>query len=187
MSRRMSRETDLAALLEADGPRMQAMTAVRALGLPDSWIGAGFVRDAVWDLLHGRSPSLLSGDIDVIWFDPDRAERSLDEALEARLRKILPISGWSVKNQARMHLRNGDAPYRNSADAMTHWPETATAVAARPTAGGRVEISAPLGLADLYACRLRPTVSFSNARRTIFEERVRKKRWLERYPRLVIA
>ncbi|WRQ77412.1 nucleotidyltransferase family protein [Pseudomonas saxonica] len=30
---------------------------VRSLNLPDCWIGAGFLRNAVWDYLHGRSPS----------------------------------------------------------------------------------------------------------------------------------
>jgi hypothetical protein len=39
--------------------------------------------------------------------------------------------GWSVKNQARMHERNADRPYRSASDAMMHSPETATAVGAR--------------------------------------------------------
>jgi len=28
---------------------------VEALRLPDSWVGAGFVRNPVWAALHGRS------------------------------------------------------------------------------------------------------------------------------------
>ncbi|WP_067732806.1 nucleotidyltransferase family protein [Novosphingobium naphthalenivorans] len=181
----MSRKADLAALLEADALRMEAMTAVHALALPDGWIGAGFVRDAVWDHIHGRAPSPLSGDIDVIWFDPERMDSSFDRTLEARLHAQMPALDWSVKNQARMHLRNGDAPYRDCADAMTHWPETATAIAAHLTAAGRVEINAPLGLEDLYRGRLRPTPHFAGTRRPIFEQRVCAKRWRERYPGLV--
>ncbi|MCJ2185213.1 nucleotidyltransferase family protein [Novosphingobium beihaiensis] len=180
----MSHAAALATLLEADAARMQALAAVRTLGLPDSWIGAGFVRDAVWDWLHGRAPSPPSSDIDVIWFGPAQTGRSIDEALEARLHAQIPALDWSVKNQARMHLRNGDSPYRSTADAMTRWPETATAVAARLTTAGRVEINAPLGLEDLYRGRLRPTAHFAGTRRTMFEQRVHTKRWLERYPRL---
>ena len=29
------------------------LLAVRDLGLKDCWVAAGFVRNAVWDLLHG--------------------------------------------------------------------------------------------------------------------------------------
>ncbi|MEJ2456857.1 MAG: nucleotidyltransferase family protein, partial [Novosphingobium sp.] len=129
----MNRGTHLVSLIEADAPRMRALAAVHTLELPDSWIGAGFVRDAVWDHLHDRALSFLTGDIDVIWFDPARSGRVFDRALDSRLRALLPGLDWSVKNQARMHLRNGDAPYRDTADAMTHWPETATDVAVRLT------------------------------------------------------
>ena len=44
-----------------------------------------------------------------------------------------------------MHLRNGDAPYRDTYDAVAHWAETATAIAAR-SLRGRVEVMAPHGI-----------------------------------------
>ena len=40
-------------MLLNDPIRMNALYAVQALELNDGWIGAGFVRDAVWDHLHG--------------------------------------------------------------------------------------------------------------------------------------
>ncbi|MRE47150.1 hypothetical protein GII66_24395, partial [Escherichia coli] len=49
--------------------------------------------------------------------------------LEDRLRQQLPSLDWSVKNQARMHQRNGDYPYTSTRNALLHWPETATAIA----------------------------------------------------------
>ena len=174
------------ALLAADEHRMAALSAVADLALPDGWIGAGFVRDAVWDHLHGRSGAPPAGDTDVLWFDPKAADEAVDRAFEEELGAVLPCFDWSVKNQARMHVRNGDAPYVSVADAMTRWPETATAVAARLVAGG-VEISAPLGLDDLFAMRLRPTVSFAGRADPIFRQRLSSKRWLERYPMLTIA
>ncbi|VEC78655.1 Uncharacterized protein conserved in bacteria [Raoultella ornithinolytica] len=54
-------------LLLNDPIRMKALYAVQALELSDGWIGAGLVRDAVWDHLHGygQRPSrvmwMLSG------------------------------------------------------------------------------------------------------------------------------
>ena len=50
----------------AGEPEMvRLLRAVEAQKLPDCWIGAGFLRNAVWDALHGRPRSTLSGDIDV--------------------------------------------------------------------------------------------------------------------------
>ncbi len=156
-----------------------------ALGLPDCWIGAGFVRDAVWDHLHGRKVAQPTGDVDVLWFDA-AATSVQDRAIEAGLKTVVPSGKWSVKNQARMHLRNGDAPYSSVSDAMRHWPETATAVAARIGHGGDIEINAPLGLEDLFALILRPTAQFLSEKLPIFVERVSSKQWLTRYPDLVL-
>src|SRR3546814_6473900 len=103
---------------------MEALAAVAALNLPDCWIGAGFVRDAVWDHLHGRSPSFPTADVDVIWFASEGADEQADRDLEQRLRHRWPQFLWSVKNQARMHRRNGDAPYGSATDAMKHWPRS---------------------------------------------------------------
>ena len=163
---------------------MRALEAVRSLDLPDCWIGAGFVRNAVWDHLHGYPPGLAGKDLDVIWFDPDRSDAVIDLELEGRLAGLAPGLGWSVKNQARMHRRNDDSPYSCVAHAMTFWPETATAVAARLTTAGPIEINAPLGLDDLFALRLVPTASFADQKRQIFEDRIAAKGWLSRYPKL---
>ena len=174
------------ALLAADSLRLEALSAVAGLSLPNAWIGAGFVRDAVWDHLHGFPVSPPVGDVDVIWFALDAPLEAADRDAEERLRSLLPRLTWSVKNQARMHSRNGDRPYTSVADAMMHWPETATAVAARRF-GREIGISAPFGLDDLFALRLRPTAAFAEKKRAIFEERLRSKRWLDRYPMLTLG
>src|SRR3954447_138148 len=126
----MRASTILATLLAVDPIRWHALGLVMSLRLPDGWIGAGFVRNAVWDYLHGREASPPRGDIDVVWFDPGQADPSIDQSLEDRLHALEPTLAWSVKNQARMHTRNSDPPYSSTADAIGHWPETATAVAA---------------------------------------------------------
>lgn len=163
---------------------MRLLEALAALNLPDAWIGAGVVRGAVWDHLHGRAPTETWDDVDVVWFTPAQASPE-DATIETRLRAACPAQ-WSVHNQAHMHTRNGDAPYRDTEDAIRHWPETATSVAARIVPDG-IEILAPHGLADLFALVLRPTPAFSGDRRPVFEARVRTKRWLERWPLLTLT
>ena len=51
----------LESVLLNDPMRMNALYAVQALELNDGWIGAGFVRDAVWDHLHGYGQRPVSG------------------------------------------------------------------------------------------------------------------------------
>lgn len=173
----------IAGWIRTDPLRWELLGHVRALDLPDGWIAAGFVRDAVWAILHGQEPDLV-GDVDVIWFDAERASEEADRAIEAQLHAGAPDIRWSVKNQARMHLRNRDAPYRSAEHAMRFWPETATAIAVRRTADDRCEMIAPLGVNDLMELKLRPAGDFENRKRASFEERVQSKGWMRRFPRL---
>jgi len=137
----------------------------------------------------GSSPWAFTGpvcdDIDVVWFDKANASVTADQALEARLREVEPLITWSGKNQARMHTPNGDAPYRSTEDAISRWPETATAVGLR-LSGATIEIISPHGLHDLFSLVLRPTPSFNGSKLPIFRERILSKRWLERWPRLTV-
>ncbi len=180
----MEQTAVLQALIYGNPLRLSALKAVAALHLPDCWIAAGFVRDAVWDHLHGYDVVDLTGDVDVIWYDAASPQPDVDRRIEQQLRDAMPRLCWSVKNQARMHLRNGDSPYTSVADAMRHWPETATAVAARLALMGSIEVGAPYGLDDLFALRLRPTPRFLTDKLPIFIDRVSSKRWIDRYPML---
>jgi hypothetical protein len=175
----------LQAIIRDEPLRWRILGLVRALRLPDGWIGAGFVRNAVWDTLHGRVSSPLSRDVDVLWFDATQAEAAADRTIEARLRLADPSVSWSVKNQARMHRRNGDAPYGSVTDAMRFWPETATAVAVRRTDRDECEVAAPYGLDDLFGLILRPTPRFADAEgRISLAARARTKGWLTTWPLL---
>ncbi|MFM7344403.1 MAG: nucleotidyltransferase family protein [Tagaea sp.] len=180
------RHTALRLITAHDKARMALLSLVAGLGLPDCWIAAGFVRNAVWDHLHDRPMTPPSGDIDVIWFDPQRASEEADGEIERWLAARAPAQAWSVKNQARMHLRNGDAPYASSEDAMRYWSETVSSVAIR-VSNGELETLASHGLADLFGLILRPTPAFAGAKRDTFDKRVAEKRWLERWPRLRLA
>jgi hypothetical protein len=87
----MPEQTDVvrAALQIADG-RMAMLQALAWLNLPDAWVAAGAVRNAVWDSLHAFAHSTPLADVDVIWFDASRADKALDRKLERRLRDLLP-------------------------------------------------------------------------------------------------
>ena len=172
------------ALIGADPVRMSILSLVQSLGLPDCWVGAGFLRSAVWDHLHQRAHSPLPSDIDVIWFDPGRATVQTDTELEACLRNMDASYNWSVKNQARMHLRNSDTPYASAIDAIRFWPETATAIAIRLDSQGALEVAAPLGLEDLLQLVVRPTARFQIDKREIYLERMQGKDWLRTWPNL---
>jgi hypothetical protein len=182
----MSADSQVASILRADPFRWRVLNVASALGLPDSWIGAGFVRNAVWDHLHGRPPSPLTSDVDVdvIWHDLGRIDPAEDRRIEAALRVAEPSIAWSVKNQARMHTRNGDLPYASATEAMRCWPETATAVAVRRHGFDGYEIAASFGLDDLLNLILRPTPRFSREKRSIYEDRLRTKDWTASWPLL---
>lgn len=159
----------LRALLLADPERLRILQCVRSLRLPDAWVAAGVVRSAVWDQAHGRPPGRSFGDVDVVWFEPGRDD---DDSHEDALRVVAPEFEWSVKNQARMHRRNGDAPYASATDAMRFWPETATATGVRLEDDGSIAIAAPFGLDDLFHHVLRPTPLVATSRAQVFRARL---------------
>jgi hypothetical protein len=97
----------------------------------------------------------------------------------------MPSVPWSVKNQARMHRRNGDAPYRSTADAMAHWAETATCVAVCLDERGRCRLLAPYGLDDLMAMYIRPTPHFLG-KLDVFRARTDRKDWRALWPGVTV-
>ena len=82
----MKHASALQAILANDPGRYGVLATVGSLGLPDCWVGAGFIRNAVWDYLHDRAPSRHTGDVDVVWFCPERARPAEDKEVEAALR-----------------------------------------------------------------------------------------------------
>ena len=153
---------------------------VRDLYLPDCWIAAGFVRIKVWDYIHGYQDSILN-DIDVIYYDPIDLDSRLERDAELKLSKIIPSCNWQVRNQARMHIRNGHNPYASSSDAMRYWPEIETAVAIRLEKDGNLFVSAPFGTDSLENGKL----TFNpNSTLSIFRKRILDKGWLVKYPSL---
>ncbi len=179
-------DDDILALVAGDAWMMGALEAVAALGLPDAWIGAGFLRGAVWDRLHGYGSRTPLDDVDAIYHDPGNLDPAAEAALEKRLGDLLPGLPWEVRNQARMHLKNGEPPYGSSAQALACWLETPTAVAVRLDAGGGPELLAPLGTRDLLGLMVRPTphARAHKHRLAAYRVRLESKNWPAKWPRL---
>lgn len=163
---------------------MRDLRLVRSLALPDWYIAAGYIRSAVWDELHGYEPGDRYDDIDVIYYDPSDCSEEKEKQLEDQLKQQTDNPKWSVKNQARMHIRNGDAPYQSSADAMSLWPETATAIGVRLDDSDELHIAAPYGLTDLFNIVLRRSPRFEN--RDYYLQRMRTKQWQRHWPKLQV-
>ena len=162
---------------------MIQLRAVRALALPDWCIAAGFVRNRVWDHLHGIVPAREPVDIDVLYFDAGDLSKEREAEHERRLDGLLPGLPWQVRNQARMHVWKDLPPHRDTADAMTCWLETVTAVGVRLEVDDSLSVVAPLGTDDLLGLRCRPTV-FGRTRRHEYEARIAAKRWREMWPKV---
>lgn len=162
---------------------MEQLRAVRTLGLPDWCIAAGFVRNRVWDHLHGIRPPRPPADIDVLYYDAGDLSKEPEARYEAQLGGLKPGLPWQVRNQARMHVWKGLPQHKSTADSMTYWLETVTAVGVRLEADGALTVIAPLGVDDLVNLRCQPT-AFGRTRRDEYENRVASKRWRELWPKV---
>jgi uncharacterized protein len=124
----------LITIAQASSWFMPALRAVRGLGLAEWCIGAGAVRNLVWDALHGMVlPSALA-DVDVAYFDAADLSVERDRSLQQRLVELRPGPPWEVTNQAGVHLwfeawfGHAVEPLASLDAAVASWPEYATCV-----------------------------------------------------------
>src|SRR5690625_3735663 len=107
-------EKQLIELIKHDTHIMAILKAVEKLNLNDAWVSAGLIRNKVWDTLHHITTPF--NDIDVIYFNTSDTSLEKEKQLEAKLGVLLPNQPWSVKNQARMHVKSGFDPFTSSYD-----------------------------------------------------------------------
>lgn len=178
-------EARLYELIEEHDSLLQDMRLVRELHLPQCYIAAGYIRNYVWDKLHGYPDRKLHDDIDVVYFDTENATEARDRDLERKLIKWTGNNKWSVKNQARMHLHDSVAPYASTYDALSHWPEVVTAIGACLNDDDQLESSCPYGLEDLFSLRVRRSPLFLD--KQVYLNRIASKDWLHKWPLLSIV
>jgi hypothetical protein len=183
-------EERLCALARSSEWLMPALRAVRDLELSSWCIGAGAVRNLVWDSLHDYSTPSHLPDIDLAYFDASALAPESDAALQRSLCQAMPETPWEVTNQAAVHLwfesHFGHAvePLGSLRDAVASWPEYATSVGLCLHPDDSIEVIAPHGLDDLFNCIVRrnPTrVSLST-----YQTRVEQKKYTLRWPRVTV-
>jgi hypothetical protein len=178
----MSLEEQFILYIRENEQLLKDLKLVREMKLPDCYIAAGYIRNYVWDRLHGFNTREKHNDIDLVYFDPENVSEERDRSLENNLIKQTQNEKWSVKNQARMHVKNGDNPYKSTRDAIAHWPETVTAVGVMLDKNDDIEIISPYGLEDLFQMVVRRSPLFQN--KEYYLNRVKGKDWINQWPLL---
>lgn len=172
-------ESDILRLISEDQWMMDILVVTKSLNLPDWWICAGFVRSKIWDTLHEFHIRTPLPDIDVIYFDDENTDEADEKRFERGLIRSKPNEPWSVKNQARMHTVNNILPYSSSYDAISKFPETATALGVKLDIHNHLVLAAPHGVEDVLNMNVKPTCHFTTTKESVasYENRVAKKKW----------
>ncbi|WP_394405927.1 nucleotidyltransferase family protein [Streptococcus sp. 20-1249] len=171
-----------------DADVQQILQIIKHLHLKDSWLCAGSVRNFIWNVLSDKPGFDRETDVDVIFYDPAISYEETCQ-LENELRRAFPQYCWELKNQVYMHVHNPNTlPYTDSRDAMSKYPETCTAIGLRLDENNGLELFAPYGLQVIEAFRVEPTPHFlaDKERRQVYNARLKKKNWIEKWPNLKI-
>lgn len=175
-------EEKLTHWLHNDDERMHALRTAATLNLPQWCLAAGFVRNLIWDKLHGFEYTTALSDIDLIYYDNSETSEKIDRNYERILHSMSNVP-WSVKNQARMHKKIGVNPYHSVVDAMSYWPEVETAIGAKINHRQEIEIISPFALPLLVNTTV--TVNSKHPEPNIAKKRAAEKGWLKKWPNLV--
>ena len=178
----MLSDEDILSLIRSDAWMMNILRIAEELNLPDWAIGAGFVRNKVWDHLHGiQRDGVPTNDIDLVYFDSAHVDQLADEALSIRLSQETGAT-WEVVNEAYAHSWNDLPPYHSTEDAISQWTETATCVGIRLDSGN-LELIAPHGIDDLVQLIVRPTPLYA-LKSEVVKERANRKKWFDTWTKL---
>ncbi|WP_222422637.1 nucleotidyltransferase family protein [Rheinheimera sediminis] len=169
-------------LLRRDTFRMDCLKAARQLQLRDYYVAAGFLRNAIWDHLHNVPTSTPLDDLDLVYFDDSDLSMEPEQQLSMRLNQLQPDVPWQVRNQARMHLMHGHAPYQNTAEAISLWIEIQTCVGVRLEQDDSFSFCAAYGLEQNWSLDVQ--LNPQNPKAELFAKRIQQKDWLKLWPKL---
>ena len=173
------------ALLRADPIRMTCLQTAAELALPDWALGAGFVRNLIWDHLHQKLAPTPLNDIDLIYLDKSDPDGLAEADHEAWLAARLPHQRWEVRNQARMHHRQKVQPFTSSLEALSHWVEIPTCIGVRLLPNGEFEWLAPYGFGHNWSLRVSANPKCRQDSQ-VFMQRILGKRWQQIWPELEV-
>lgn len=175
-------EEDILDIIKQDVQMMSILKRAEKLNLPNWLIGAGFVRNKVWNHLSGKEVEGIDAtDIDIVYFDPTNNNQKRDESLIQELQKETGLD-WELRNNAFNYKSDTRSVYISEGDVIAHWPETVTALGVR-IENRNLKLIAPYGIGDLVNFVVRPSPKYQDGVERI-KERVIKKKWLEKWPNI---
>ncbi|HLC58529.1 MAG TPA: nucleotidyltransferase family protein [Candidatus Nanoarchaeia archaeon] len=181
--KQLKTKKDIFEIIKQDKWMIEVLRIVKELDLLDWYIGAGFVRNKIWDYLHNYKFRTPLNDIDIIYFDKENIDEKYEKEYEEKLKLIDSKINWSVTNQARMWKINGHQIYHSSEEALSYWPETATCVGLRIDKNNKLLLISPHGINDL----LNLTIRFNTlSNKASYKSRLKEKQWKNKWPKLKI-
>lgn len=180
---------EVKAILENNQDIMNILIIIDSLGLNDSWLCAGTIRNFIWNYLNGRERIDRLTDVDVIFFDKAVSYEET-QLIEQKLKQTYPDYVWELKNQVYMHQHNPNTPpYQSATDAISKFPETCTALGIRLNHSHKIELFAPYGIEDLLSFNVYPTPYYLKDTERIhyYNQRVLQKNWSKKWPNLTIS
>ncbi|MFU2206005.1 nucleotidyltransferase family protein [Streptococcus pluranimalium] len=180
-------EKEFLVLIQKDQQMMTILNVIADLGLKDCWLAAGSVRNYIWNVQSGLPVFDTETDLDVVFYDSTVSYQET-QTIENHLKEAHPDYPWELKNQVFMHVHNPDTVgYESARDAISKYPETATAVALR-LIDDELELFAPYGLDVISRFEIHPTPHFkaSDKRMAVYNERMARKNWSSKWPQIKI-
>jgi hypothetical protein len=160
------------------------------VALPDCWLVAGAIAQTVWNRTFDLPSTHGISDIDIVYFDSDDLTENGEARQAGRIRAAfshLPV--WiDVKNEARVHMwyeakfGHQIMPYTSTAEAITTFPTTATAIGVKPI-GDSLLLNAPFGADDLVNGVVR--ANKKQITREIYDAKTA--RWISVWPDLSVV
>jgi uncharacterized protein len=161
------------------------------LGLPEWWLTAGVLFQAVWNHVTGRPPGTGVRDADLFYFDPDTSWDAEDAVIRrgVDLFADVPVP-VEIRNEARVHLWYGGKfgtaappPFRSAAEPIAGFAAVCCCYGVTTGPDGGVRVHAPYGFDDLFALVVRPNPD-SPAPRHLYEAKAA--RWQRQWPELTV-
>lgn len=169
---------------------MNILRVARSANLPNWYIGAGLVRNTVWDHLHGEPGKTPIRDIDFVYFSLEEIDET---TITENLSKAVPDVEGDFKNSALVHewyeCKKGiiRPPFHSSEEDIDAWPEIASCIGIRLMQDEQIMIYAPYGIDDLMDMVLRRNRNNSyTVNQEIFRQRVIEKKIVERWPKVTV-
>lgn len=169
----------------------EILQRLAASGLPDCWLVAGCLFQAVWNGHVGRAPHDGVKDYDIFYHDAADLSWEAEDRAIAKLRADLADLDlvFDLKNQARVHLwyaQRFGAPYpelTNACDGIDRFLVAGTCIGLKQHADGHLALYAPFGLADCIEGVLRPNPLNTDA---IGQFQSKAESYRARWPHLII-